>query len=75
MDEDVEQALDDGWVLHPKDLVDEKCVDVIDAEFEAIDTNDSGKLSNDEVRAAAEKAGIEGFETKRITTLKGELGV
>ena len=40
---------------------------------EDADTNESGKLSADEVRAAAKEAGIEGYETKRINTLKAEL--
>jgi len=41
---------------------------------EEADTNDTGKLSNKEVRAAAEKSGIAGFDTKRIKALKVELG-
>ena len=41
---------------------------------EEADTNQSGKLSSNEVREAAEKAGIEGFATKRIKSLKVELG-
>jgi hypothetical protein len=41
---------------------------------EEADTNGTGLLSNSEVRAAAEKAGIEGFKTKRIKALKVELG-
>ena len=41
---------------------------------EEADTNGTGKLSNKEVRAAAEKAGIAGFDTKRIKALKVELG-
>ena len=43
--------------------------------FEDVDTNNSGKLSSEEVRAAAKEAGIEGWEKKRIKTLKGELGL
>ena len=39
-----------------------------------IDTNNSGKLSVDEVRAAAKEAGIDGWEKKRIKTLLKELG-
>lgn len=38
------------------------------------DTNNSGKLSTFEVRAAAKAAGIEGYDKKRIATLKKELG-
>jgi hypothetical protein len=41
---------------------------------EEADTNGTGKLSNQEVRAAAEKAGITDFDTKRIKSLKVELG-
>lgn len=80
-DEDVDQALKDGWVDHPNKLVDEKVVEsplaeaIEDASFEEIDTNDSGKLSNEEIREAAKKAGIEDWETKRIKTLKDLLGV
>lgn len=40
---------------------------------EEADTNDSGKLSSQEIRAAAQEAGIEGYETKRIKTLEAEL--
>ena len=41
---------------------------------EEADTNGSGKLSVSEIRAAAKEAGIEGWETKRMKTLKQELG-
>jgi hypothetical protein len=41
---------------------------------EEADTSGTGLLSNSEVREAAEKAGIEGFKTKRIKALKVELG-
>jgi ribosomal protein S5 len=41
---------------------------------EESDTNGTGLLSNKEVRAAAEKAGITDFDTKRIKPLKVELG-
>jgi hypothetical protein len=83
MDEDVEQAISDGWVEHPKHLPDEVEIngetvlegDIIDVTFEEVDTNNTGKLSSDEVRAAAKKEGIEGFKTKRISTLKKALGV
>jgi hypothetical protein len=80
-DEDVDQALKDGWVMHPNQLAEEKEVQQVeptlieDATFEEIDTNDSGKLSSDEVRQAAKEAGIDGWEKKRINTLKKELGV
>jgi len=50
--------------------------DILKAEkSDKIDTNDSGALSADEVRQAAKEAGIEGWDTKRIKTLKSELGV
>lgn len=38
------------------------------------DTNDSGKLSNDEVRQAAKEAGLENWESGRIKGLKRDLG-
>jgi hypothetical protein len=41
---------------------------------EEADTNGTGLLSNSEIRAAAEKAGITGFDTKRIKALQVELG-
>lgn len=43
--------------------------------FEEVDTNQSGALSTDEIRAAAKKAGIEKWDTKRVKTLKKELGL
>lgn len=43
--------------------------------FEEVDTNESGLLSVDEVRNAAKEAGIDGWEKKRIKTLKKELGL
>lgn len=82
-DDDVENALKNGWYLHPSKLPQEEVIngetvltdDIIEAEFEEVDTNKSGKLSNEEVRSAAEKAGIDGFEKKQIKTLKKELGL
>lgn len=41
---------------------------------EQADTNKSGKLSTEEVRQAAKKAKISGWDKKRIKTLKAELG-
>lgn len=38
------------------------------------DTNESGKLSNEEIRAAAKEAGISNYEKARISTLKDKLG-
>ena len=59
------------WVLDPVELEEEE---VVAPTQEEADTNGTGKLSNKEVRAAAEKAGIEGFATTRIATLKEQLG-
>lgn len=42
--------------------------------IEESDTNGSDELSNQEIRDAAEHAGIDGFATKRINTLMEELG-
>jgi hypothetical protein len=41
---------------------------------EEADANESGKLSTEEIRAAAKEAGIEGWDKKRISTLKKALG-
>lgn len=38
------------------------------------DGSESAKLSNDEIRELAKEAGIDGWEKKRISTLKSELG-
>lgn len=38
------------------------------------DTNETGKLSNDEIRDAAKEAGIENYEKAQIKTLKKKLG-
>lgn len=54
-----------GWSTNPK------CVEVVTKE--EADTNESGKLSVDEIRAAAKEAGIEGYDKKRIKTLESEL--
>ena len=89
-DEDVDQALQDGWVLHPKDLAEEKEVTEVqsvieeaaleeaafeEAAFEEFDTSDIRKLSSEEVRQAAKAKNVEGWETKRIKTLKKELRI
>ena len=42
---------------------------------EEIDTNGSGKLSNKEIRAAAEQMGMEDYATARIATLKERMGL
>lgn len=38
------------------------------------DLNDDGEVTNDEIRLAAKEAGIDKWETARISTLKGKLG-
>lgn len=43
--------------------------------FKEVDKNQSGALSVDEIREAAKEASIEGWDTKRIKTLKKELGL
>jgi len=43
-------------------------------EFIEGDTNDDDVLTNDEVRRAAKDAGIDKWDTARISTLKRELG-
>lgn len=63
----LKNALAAGWVVDPSQI--DKA-----PTKEKADTNNSGKLSVDEVRAAAKEAGIEGYDKKRIKTLKAELG-
>jgi hypothetical protein len=65
--EQLQEHLINGWSVTEED-------DPKGPTKEEADTNGTGKLSNQEVRAAAEKAGIEGFDTKRIKALKVELG-
>lgn len=67
--EELDEAINDGWCSMP-DLSDSK-----EAIKEKVDTNKSGKLSNDEIREAAKKAGIENWEKARISTLKKSLGL
>ena len=62
-----------GYIQNEKDLIESVEEKTIPTKEEA-DTNNTGKLSSGEVRAAAEKAGIEDFAKKRISTLKKELG-
>ncbi len=38
------------------------------------DLNDDGEVTNDEIRAAAKDAGIDKWDTARISNLKGKLG-
>ena len=61
------QCLDDGWVTDPSKLYE------IPTQEEA-DINDTGKLSNKEVRNAAKIADLPDWETARISRLKDELG-
>lgn len=61
------QAIKDGWVVDPSELYRAPT-------FEEADTNNSGKLSVEEIRQAAKEAGIDGWEKGRISRLKRELG-
>lgn len=56
---EVAGLLDKGW-FGSKELAD-------------ADDNETGKLSNDEIREAAKEAGIENWETARIATLKKKI--
>ena len=57
--------LEAGHVVDPDELA---------PTFEEADTNDTGKLSVEEVRAAAKMAGIRNWHNKKIDNLKKELG-
>ena len=63
--ERLQQHLEAGYVV---DLNDVK------PSFQEADTNNTGLLSDAEVRAAAKKAGIKNAGNKKIETLKKELG-
>ena len=71
--EQLQEHLNNGWKVTDGEEADSSPAPESPTKEEA-DTNGTGKLSNKEVRAAAEKAGIEGFDTKRIKALKVELG-
>lgn len=43
-------------------------------EFLYGDANDDGEVTNDEIRQAAKGAGIDKWDSARISTLKGKLG-
>lgn len=75
-DDKVEEYKAKGWGC-AWDLVIPNAIEANKTEekFDTIDTNDSGALSVDEVRSAAKEADIDGWDTKRIKTLKKELGV
>ncbi len=67
---DLQNRLDEGWFVDPSDLY--KVATILS--FEEADTNDTGLLSNKEVRQAAKTAGLDDWQTARIATLKEELG-
>lgn len=56
---DVSNLLENGYFASP--------------DMAKADKNESGKLSNDEIRAAAKEFGIEDYETARTATLKKKL--
>lgn len=64
--EHLESQLNAGWKLTKDDAKE------VPTRAEA-DTNNTGKLSNKEVRAAAKKAGISDWKTGRIQSLKDRL--
>lgn len=65
----LEGQLGGGWKLSEEELKE----DYVPITQEDADTNNSGKLSADEIRQAAKNAGIDGWENKRIKTLEAEL--
>jgi hypothetical protein len=74
--ERVASMLANGWAVS-REAFDNAKVDAPEIKAptkEEADTNKTGKLSNQEVREAAKKAGIEGWETTRIKNLKRLLG-
>lgn len=54
------EYLSDGWFASPEEAY--------------ADKNDSGKLSNEEIRMAAKEKGLDNWEKGRIKTLKEALG-
>lgn len=56
----MKEYLDNGYFKTPQEVY--------------ADKNDSGKLSNEEIRMAAKEAGLENWEKGRIKTLKEALG-
>lgn len=79
-DNEADNYIKQGWGCAWEILEKTKNPEAEEAVFEeitkeSIDTNKSGKLSVNEVRTAARDSGIEGWETKRIKTLKKELGL
>lgn len=63
----LQDHLNAGWSLTKEKVIEPVSV-------EDIDTNQSGKLSTEEIRRAAQKAGIVDWEKKRMKTLLKELG-
>jgi hypothetical protein len=58
-------ALESGeWFLSPEEA----------KAFEEVDTNNTGKLSAKEIRAAAKEAGIEDWKDGKLADLKKQLG-
>lgn len=72
--ERVAAMVSNGWFFSMEDLKNAEVPESKAPSKEEADTNNTGKLSNKEVRQAAKKAGIETWETDRIKTLKGILG-
>jgi hypothetical protein len=84
----LQSMLDEGWVNCPNKLLEVDLTEALEPvddlpepepepeapSQEEADTNNSGKLSAKEVRAAAKAAGIEDWANKRIATLKAALG-
>lgn len=64
--EDAINYFRDGWFERPGDWESKKS---------ALDINGDGEITNDEVRELAKESGIEGWETKRISTLKKALEI
>jgi hypothetical protein len=59
-------CIDAGWHTSP--------ADIDKPSFDEADTNNTGLLSVEEIRAAAKKAKIRNWHNKKIDTLKKELG-
>lgn len=70
-DSEVEKYRADGWSDARTILDRHRGVEA----FDEADANNTGKLSADEVRQYAKEQEIEGWDTKRIKTLKKELGI
>ena len=79
VEEVIEAPVDEEQAEYEKpEIVEEVIEEVEEPEaptIEEIDTNGSGKLSNKEIRAAAQNMGIEDYDTARIATLKERMGL